>query len=245
MAKSPAHSSFVYADEFNLSGYLNAFELGVDQENIDVTTFADAGPRRLVGNYQHKGSVSGFFDGVDNAFDEQVYVDLNTDEDHYLLKGPGAIAEGGIGYEQIIRLAGQPRSGQNGGAVLLNFSDEGSGGIARSTVLRSAAITTTGNGTGRNMGASTSGQVFQVVFRVISVSGSGTIAMKIQESQNDGGADAYADVSGLTSGSLTAVGVVRVTTTAATEAWKRVVISTFSGFTSVTVLVTAGIVAGT
>ena len=45
------------------------------------------------------------------------------------------------------------------------------------------------------------------------------------------------------SGALTAVGAVRATTTAATEAWKRVNIS--GTFTSATILVTAGTVSGT
>ena len=94
------------------------------------------------------------------------------------------------------------------------------------------------------MGASTAGQTFAVVYRILAVSGAGSITLRVQESANDGAPDAYADITGLTE-TFTAVGAVRDTVTIATEAWKRLSVQAFSGFTSVTILVTAGIVQGT
>lgn len=242
MAKVPAQHSRIYFDEFELTGFLNATELQIKQETIPVTTFADAGPRRLVGNYDDESVHNGFFDGADNAFDERAFVDLSTDEEHYLGQGFGAVTvEGGIIYETIKRLREKPVSAQIGGAVLLHLTADGAGGAARSTVLSYVSATGTGNRTGRNQGATVAGQTYQAVFRVVSVAGTGSITLKIQESQNDGGADAYADIAGLTE-TFTAVGVSRKTTIAATEAWKRLSISAFSGFTSAFVLVTGGVV---
>lgn len=229
-------------DEYALSGYLTASELTVDQETINVATFSDAGPRRVVGNYDTKGSHMGLFDATAGEFDQQVFSNFRTDEDHYLAQFFGAAAEGGIGYERIVRLKSQPLKAAVGAAVLLNIEEEGAGPIVRSTLLRSAAITTTGSGTGRNMGATTSGQTFQVVYRILAVSGTGSIVLQCHESTDDGGGDAYASIAALASGTLSAIGVTRKTTTAATEAYKRITVSTFSGFTSVTVLVTAGVV---
>ena len=109
-------------------------------------------------------------------------------------------------------------------------------------VLGNSTETGAGQSTGRNQGVTTSPEEYQVVFHLLAFTGT-DITIKVQESQNDGGGDAYADISGLTSGALTGIGVVRVSVTASTEAWKRL---DFSGtFSSATILVTGGTVAGT
>ncbi len=85
------------------------------------------------------------------------------------------------------------------------------------------------------------------------MSGSGSVGFQIQESQNDGSPDAYADITmsaesptqglvtfGTNTATFTGVGTIKLYTTAATEAWKRVQVSAFSGFTSVSVIVTCG-----
>lgn len=245
MAKLPAKTARLWVDEFPLSGYLSAITWKLDQETIKVDTLSSDGPERVVGNYDgHMISLNGFFDGVDGAFDELAFSDLNTDEDHHAFVAFGGTTEGSVGYEGPIRLKSQPRSAASGQAILLNLESEGAGPVARANILRTATVTATGNGTGQNLGATTSGQLFVVVFRVLAKTGTGSIAMKIQGSSDDGGGDAYADISGLVSGTLTDVGCVRVTTTAATEAYKRLVVSTFSGFTNATILVTAGVAAG-
>ena len=243
MGKVSNLATRVYFDEFDISGAINATDLSFEQERIPVACFSDSGPRRLVGNYDHKATLNGFFDGASSGFDPQAFIDLNTDEDHYLTQLFGANAIGSKGYDTICRLMEQPRSGGVGGAVLLNLSVEGSRGAVRCTVLCNTAITVTGNQSGQNMGATTAGQTFQVIARVLSAAGSGSIAFAVQES-SDGGADPYSTISGLT-GTFNGLGANRLTTTAATEAWKRVTITTFTGFTSVTLLVTAGVVAGT
>ncbi len=246
MAKVSNVGTRIYLDEFALSGFLNTFDLSIVQELAPSVCFSDVGPRRLVGNYDHKHGSNGFFDAATGGLDQLAFVDLNTDEDHYLGEYPGSDAEAGVGYESIVRLTEQPRSGGVGAAVLLNLSSEGSGegsgGLARATVLANATVVAAGNRTGRNMGATTLGQVFAVVFRVLAFTGT-NITLKVQESSDNAGADPYADITGLTSGALTGVGVVRATTSAATEAWKRVNIA--GTFTSATILVTAGVVAGT
>jgi len=243
MAKGPAKNTRVWIDEHALSGYLSAVDWKLDQETIKVDNFLSNGPERVVGNYDHMLTLNGFFDGANDAFDEIAYANLKTDESHHAFVSFGGASEGAVGYEGAVRLKSDPRSAALGQAVLLNLETEGAGPVARSTILRAASITGTGNGTGQNLGATISGQLLTVVYRVLAVSGSGSITLQIHESQNDGGGDAYASIAALASGALTAVGVTRKTTTAASEAWKRVTVSAFSGFTSVTILVTIGVAA--
>lgn len=244
MAKLAAHGTRVYLDQYALSCYLNSSEQAIEQETPDVTSFCDAGPRRVVGNYDYNHNDLGFFDGADDAGDEILHALLANESDHYLTKLFGESSEGGVAYDSLVSLTRKPLSAQVGGAVLLNFESAGRGGIARGLTLANATVTGAGNRTGRNQGAKASGPSLRAIFRVLSFSGT-NIVLKIQESSDDGSGDAYADVAGLTSGTLTAAGVVVATTTAAVEAWRRVNISTPGGFTSALILVTLGVVAGT
>lgn len=242
MAKVSNVNTRIYLDQYALSGFLNSADLRIRQELARAECFSDSGPRRLVGNYDHSHDHNGLFDGDDDSVDEIIHALLDND-DHYLCELFGANSEGNVAYESIVSLASKPLTANLGGAILLNQMYEGRNGISRGLVLRNATIEGNGNGTGRNIGASTAGQTFQVVIRVIS----GTFTsfdVRIEESQNDGGADPYADVAGLAQTGINAVGVWRTTVTTATEAWKRAVIANWIG-TNAVLLVTAGIVQGT
>lgn len=243
MAKLKAHSSRVYVDQHYLSCSLTSFGLEVTQVLPVVTTFCDTGPRRIVDNYDHSHSHAGLFEPEEDGYDQIVdALRTGTDADHYLLRVPGVMSAGSVGYEAIAKLSSKPMAGQLGAALALGFDMAGSGGLARINVLSAAEETVTGtqDGTGQNLGATVSDQRLGVWFRVISGTFT-SITLKIQESQDDGSGDSYADISGLTSGSMAAAGVVHVSTTAATEAWKRLVVSAFSG-TDCTILVTIGVI---
>lgn len=242
MAKVASHPTRIWLDQYALASYLTATNVKADQEAIPTTTFGDSGPRRVVGNFDHAGEHSGLFDAADNALEPILTAVFEPASDHYLAQAFGSAAENDVVYERVVRLTDKPIEAKGGAAVLLNFSEAGAGTLVRGRILRSATVTGTGNGTGRNLGTTTSGQLFVVTFRLLSVTG-GAITMKVTESSDDGGSDAYADVTGLTSGSLNAAGVVRVTTTAATEAYKRLEVSAMTA-SSATILVTAGVAAG-
>lgn len=240
MSKLASNLVRVYLDEFDVSGQIGSVALDLKQETALVTTLADAGPRRVVGNYDHSFKHTGFFDGAAAGYDSQVFTNFNANADHYLSTIFG-VTEGSVGYDDLVRKMDDARKAQVGGAVLLDMGGEGSGGRARSTLLRVGSVSA-GNGTGRNTGISTSPQAFRVIFRLLSFTGT-SITMKLQGSSDDAVGDAYADIATLTSGALTAPGVVVVTTTATQEAWKRVVCS--GTFSAASVVVTAGVVAGT
>lgn len=242
MAKLPANQTRIWLNAFDLSGALNSFQHDLKQEVPSVDVLNSQGPERVVGNYDYSLSTNGFFDGDEGAFDEQAFSLLGVNTDHLLSLLLG-YAEGSVGARMgLVHLSEQPRSGQLGGAVLLNLNAEGSGGLSRGVVLANAIVTGAGNRTGRNLGATSGGKVFAVHFHLFAFTGT-NITLKVQESSDDGGSDAYADITGLSSGALTAVGAVRKTTSANTEAYKRVAVS--GTFTSATIGVVAGVVAGT
>ena len=241
MGKTSNLATRIWLDQYDLSGYLNAADQNIKQELIPVTCFSDTGPRRIVGNYGYDTSMNSFNDFVDNLIDEIIFAHIAADTDHFLSHLWGANVENSIAYDFVIRLLDQPRSGAVGGAQLLNLSADGANGCSRGLVLRNATITGTGFGTGRNQGATTAGKIYQAVVRVFSGTFT-SITIRIQESSDDGAVDTYADIATMTT-TLTAAGVTRLTTTAATEAWKRVSVQAFTG-TNAVIGVTSGVVAG-
>lgn len=237
MAKLPANGTRVWLDQFAIAGYLTAPSMGIKQETIKTDCLDSSGPRRLVGNYDHEADEMGFFDGDDDLIDEILHSLVGNANDHYLTHVWGQSAEGSPCYDQFVMLAEKPLSGKSGDAVLLSSKYVGSGGLSRGLLLANATVTGADNRTGRNQGAKASGITYRAIFRVISFNGT-NITLKIQESTDDGAGDAYADVTGLTSGALTAAGVIVATTTAAMEAWRRVNVS--GTFTSALIVVTGG-----
>ncbi len=242
MTRSAGAPSRVYVDEFDFSGRTNQLEMAIDNNLPEITTFADDGAEFVEGQYNGTATLNGFFDGTSGDYDDQMWSVIGDGANHFVGLYPGSSAAAtNIGYELQAQTSNQTRPADVAGAILLNVSWQNNGPIVRSTVLANGAVTGTGavSSSNQNLGTTASGERFVVVYRVLAVSGAGTIVIEIQESQNDGAGDAYATISGLTE-TFAAVGVARDTTTAATEAWKRVNVTTFSGFTSVTILVVVG-----
>lgn len=244
MAKQPASRTRIWLGRFALGGDLSQGGVEVSQELAVVTALADAGPRRVVGNYDHRLPFLGFLEPTDDGYDEQIHALLESSADHYLtyaIGSAGAPAIGDVAYDAVVALEAAPRSAQLGGAVLLNFDGVGRNALSRGVVLGSKTSTGAENLAGVNMGATTSGRTLRAIFRLLAFTGT-NITLKLQESQNDGSPDLYADIAGLTSGALTGPNVVAATTTAATEAWKRLAIS--GTFSSALIVVSAGVLAG-
>ena len=213
-------------------------------ETPKAEAFSDIGPRRVMGNYDSSQSHLGLFEpgtGA-NEYDEELFAALLDGADHRVGQFFEGITAGNVAYENVTKFTANPRSAAIGDVVLAHFDSMGTDGTTRGIVLGSTTSTGAEDLTGISQAITTSPEQYTVVFRVIAFSGT-DITMTIEESQNDGGGDAYALISGLTSGAVTGPDVVRVSTTATTELWKRVAIT--GTFSSAEILVTGGTLAGT
>ncbi len=241
MARTSSSQSKIYVDQYDYSGLINTVEQTMDVDLQEVTAPDDAGITFVEGKYKGQLVINGFFDPSDDAYDEIMWSALGSGADHYLGWYPGQDASyADIGFEHICRVKGEPRNSSIAGAILLHVTWEGTEPVVRATVLCNGAATQTGavTNSNQNLGATTAGEEFVAVLRVLAVSGTGSITVKVQESQNDGSPDTYADLIAFTA--ATAVGVERKSVITATEAWKRVNVTAFSGFTSVTIMVSCG-----
>lgn len=240
MAKLAAHNSLILVDGLLASGFLNSWENTVNQEVITVTGFMEGGPRRVVGAYDYSFPLSGFFDGDDGAVDGIIHA-AQDDDDHLITVIPAGVA-GAIGYSGVGKLEGRPITGALAGAVMLNHTWQGASGLTRATLIHAANVTGTGSGTIYDLGATTD-ETFAVAVHVVGGTFS-SITIRVQESEDDDGdPDAFADISGVTT-TLSTAGAALLTTSSATERYKRVSIQAFSG-TNASVYVAAGLVAGT
>ena len=237
MAKVAAHTTRIFLDEFQLSSALSAFTQAVEQETPETTNFESSGPERVVGNYDHSADISGLFDGDSGEIDETIDAAWRDGADHHIAIFPGSAAAGATGREGVYKLDTNAPGGAVGGAVLLAITAQGAAPVVRAFLLENSSKTGTGAGTGRNVGVTASPALTTVTARIISGTFS-ALDFDIQESSDDGGGDAYADITGLDF-AFTAVGVTRKTITITTEAWKRVNIDVFTG-TSALLVVTIG-----
>ena len=224
-----------------MGGMLSAADMSITQEAPDATCFADVGPRVVIGNYGHTHSLAGLYDGSSSNIDALGSTLLGSTEDHYLCQAFAGVAEGGICYESMAQMTGEPIKVASGAAVLLSFDLAGAGGMARSHVIAqaSALASTTGLLTGVDRAAATTNGTFQAVFRALS--GTFTnVVMALQESTNN---TTWSAASTVLTATFTGPGVSRVTSTATIAQYVRATATTFAG-TSVNVLITGGVVAG-
>ena len=240
MARTAGAPSRIYVDEFDFSGRTNNASMAMDVNLPEVTSFSDDGAEFVEGNYNGTISVNGFFDPTDDNYDEQMWAVIGDGADHFVGFYPGnSAAAASIGYELQGQTNNQGRPADVAGAVLLNVTWQNNGAVVRSTVLNNSSVVGTGavSGSNQNTGTTSAGERFVAVMRVIAFNAS-SMTVIIEESSDDGAGDAYAAISGMTQ-TFSAVGVSRESTTAATEAWKRVNVTAFSR-TSATLIVSVG-----
>jgi hypothetical protein len=241
LAKQRSSVARIYLDHHRISGSMTAGTFNVNQSDIPITSIEDEGPRSLIDNYTTDDDLTAFGEYAAGEWDAILYDLLDDEAEHYLGRFYVGTAENSPVWDGVVRVTREPLVVAVGAAQMHNAGFSGASGVSRGLVLRSATITGTGNGTGRNLGVTTAGQRFAVTYRVLS----GTFTsfdLKVQGSSDNGGADAYADIAGLTQ-SFSAVGAARKSIITATEAWKRITVANWVG-TNAVILVTAGRVAG-
>lgn len=228
MSKQAGSATRVWFDNHKLSAYLTSAEQSVTIEAPVVTCFSDAGPRRVVGNWDHSHSYNGFFDGAPSALDAIVAARGGTS--YYLCNLFSGATVGNPVYESYVTLTERPRAAQIGGAVTLNFTATGTNQIGRGRLLYDATATGTGLGTGVNMGAHTvtMGPTW-VIYRVFGGTFTECI-VQILQSQDDGAGDAYASIAGAEV-TLTTTGTTckEIAAGTALEAWRKANITGLTG----------------
>lgn len=176
----------VVLDQFNVSPFLNSMDLGRDRDNPETTVFGNDGNRTYIAGLRNASiSMSGFFDGANNAIDQVLHDTLEADTAKTIMAAPIGFAVGNLVYLFQAHPSTYAPTSPVDGVVAFSSDLNGTGRVDRGFSLHQlTAETTTANGSSVDNGASTAnGGLGQL--HVTAVSGTTpTLDVIIQDSPN-------------------------------------------------------------
>lgn len=178
----------IYHGAYNLSGDLNSIELSLEADTQDVTTFNDDGwtkvaPGLKTGNFAFEG----YFAAGSGSISEHLNTEFATTGTPLTI---ASTANDGVTAYLTKSATAQVQviGGTVGEAGKITASGTASTDVVRGTILlpSSSAKTSTGTGTGRQLGALSASQTMYATLHVLSISGTSTpsLTVKIQSDDN-------------------------------------------------------------
>lgn len=180
MAINVLTSPKIWLAEYDLSGDLSGTALTLSSELLDNTTFGDTTRSRAGGLKSVALSHEGLWNGGDDAIDDVLFGKIGV-RNALASSAPEGGAVGNVAYF-FRAIHGEYSPGATVGAMLrFSVSAEGSDGIGlvRGQLLENNTLTSTGAGTGIQLGAASAGQSVYAAMHVLS-SGTGTLDMVVE-----------------------------------------------------------------
>lgn len=133
MAKKPAKDANIAINSVALEDDVSSFSLDVSQETPEVTSFADAGPRRVVGNYDFGLSLDGAADFASGQSDATLFGLIASTGVAMAVDPTGASAGANDpNYDSTsVVLESYSIKGQVGGAVTFSAKLNGNAALSR------------------------------------------------------------------------------------------------------------------
>lgn len=240
MAVQVLTDALVLVNGANLSGQSNKVEVNASVEELDATTFGDAGWKAVApGLASHEFDVEGFWaaDGDDKP-DDRLWTDLGATA---AWTATLAAAEGSVAYLGNVMSARFGIGGEVGSLAPFAGHGVGSGRLTRGQLLvgPGTARSTSSNTTGVQLGALSSTQQMRCALHVCSVGGSTpTVVVKLQSASTQGGS--YTDRITFTSANSVSSQLSSVAG-AVTDTWWRVAWTLGGSSPSFLLAVAAGI----
>lgn len=227
MAKSSGLGQRLFAGGVNLSGDIGSID-GCSSPigTLDVTGIDKSAIERIGGLRDGQLDFTAFFNPSAGTAHPTLSA-LPTTDVHELYCTGTAIGAPAAGL--VAKQIGYDGKRGNDGSFTFSVSAQASGfGIEWGRLLTAATRTdtTATNGASYDYGAGVGTTAFGLQLYVQLLAFTGTsVTVKVQSSTDDGGGDAFADITGATTGALSAVGAARVATsnTASVERYLRIV----------------------
>lgn len=192
-----------FLGRYDLSGSLNRGRLEVGANLIDSTPFNVDSVRRTPGITKATLDIDGYYEAGDGMIDDALHGRVGGIEE-LLSVCPVDAVQGSTVYSFAALQAKLDRSGSYGELLVVNSQAQSSGPIVKGALMEIGAKTSTGNGTGRQLGAVPAAKRIYAIAHVLS--GSGSLGLKLQSSATLGGT--YTDRA--TFSNFTAPGAQRV-----------------------------------
>lgn len=171
----------------DLTGFSNKIAFGGEVEELDTTTFASNGCHERVGGLSDSSvDIEGFWQAGDLSMpDDAFWAALGVATSPYTAV-PTAGTVGSLAYLTKILESSYKPGGDIGKLLGYSAGLKGNAPVARGVILhpQGTARSTTGNGTGVQIGAITANQRMYANLHVMSISGTSTptITVKVQSS---------------------------------------------------------------
>jgi hypothetical protein len=211
---------------FDFTGTMNQLTLNGEHEALDATVFGSAARRRKAGLQDVSAQLTGFWDGAENAVDQEVFATVGGAAQAATHTPNGTAGEVAYFYEASEFTYSM--FGEVGQLPPYTLSLSGSSGNAQPGLIRGALaaakgnVSTTGDfGSAVNLGAGSAGEYLYAVLHEFTAGT--TLTVKIESDD----AEAFSDPSDVTSatiGPVTTAGgtfMTRVDASAFTDGWYR------------------------
>lgn len=178
----------IYFDGADLTGYSNKVEADAMVDDLDVTTWASGGYKARVGGlFDSTVKMEGFFQASDlTQPDDATWADLGVNTTALTFLPTSTGAAGDLCYVNRVIEAQTTRQGTIGQVLKWTADTKGNWPVARGQILhpQGTARSSSGNGTGVQLGAVSATQALYVCLHVLSISGTGTptITVTVQDS---------------------------------------------------------------
>lgn len=259
---TPGHSKAarVYFDGFRLSQVVSGGDVTIASDAAEVPTIENDYKTFLQGKAAMTTNWNGFLDTTaTTGWDVTEFATIN-DGGHNITVCPYGTTGGSTAYVTRQFSTGDSRAFDQANIVLLNWSGqhEDVSDFGRGTVLTTGEWTATeaGSDAGDEVGAATTAATTIINVHCTAFTDFTDVDVQIEESSDDGSADAYAQVTGwtiTTEGNCTAgtdeavfagIGSAQFVVSKAVEAFLRVTISDVTGAGSITLLAGHALAAG-
>ena len=205
MATAMLNARIWYHDQA-LSTQLNAVALDYTAEELDATVLTDTTRTRAGGHKDAQAALAGFWESVT---DKQLFDQIGNNRP--LLVAAGA-SVGDVAYGMVALHMQKSLSGEHGEllgfAITLNSGNNGP--LVRGQLMENAAITSSGNGTGRQLGAPPASSRIYSGIHVTAFNGT-SLDIDVESDDNSGFTsasvrDSHTQITGLTSEWIDTVG---------------------------------------
>lgn len=182
MSKQVLTNATLLLDACDVSGDHNAVAYQYEADAVDVTVLNSGGTRaRLPGLKQFSASMAGFFEAGTGKINDEHFNAIGATNQTVMTLVPGTIAEGSPAMFGSLVSTSYAPGASIGEALKFAVAMQGSGDLALGTVLHAfAGRTTSGSGTVFNLGAVPTGKSVRMAVHLVSLSGGGSIQIKLE-----------------------------------------------------------------
>lgn len=162
----------LYFGGHNLSGDVNKMTLDYSVEMLEATTFSDDSKRRVAGLFDVSADHEGYFQaGTAPKLVDDILFEKLALADQVMTVCPTTGAAGEIAYTTKAVEAEYSPGAAVGELFAFSVSAQGTERLVRATVMQNGALTVSGDGIARQLGAVTADQKMYAVVHVIAASG--------------------------------------------------------------------------